>query len=153
MKTIHRRSAQAKRKYQADPSSIYRLMSRIQPFTEDEQTALALPVRVALDAFRNGRASQDDFDTLATAANVCLVRSEAVSPLCVEASQRGQDALMRAKRRFDSLRRWGLDGPGIQEVNDLVDLYEQFLALSTPQQMKDALQTILERSFLGEALQ
>jgi hypothetical protein len=153
MKTIHRRSAQAKRKYQADPSSIYRLMSRIQPFTEQEQAALALPVREALDGFLKGHAGQSDFDTLAAAANVCLVRSEAVSPLCVEASQRGQDALMRAKRRFDSLGRWGLDGPGIQEVGDLVDLYEQFLALSTPQQMRDALRTVLERSSAGEVLQ
>jgi hypothetical protein len=153
MKTLHRRSAKAKRKYQADPASIYRLMARVQPFTEQEQTALTLPVRVAFEAFLKGHAGNDDWATLSSVANVCLIRSEAVSPLCVEASQRGQDALMRAKRRFDSLGRWGLDGPGIQEVGDLVDLYEQFLALSAPQQMKDALLAVLDRASAGEVLQ
>ncbi len=64
MRTAQRKASHQKRRYQADPSSIYRLMAKVQPFTESERVALALPVRIAFDAIKSGQAQRDDFDTL-----------------------------------------------------------------------------------------
>jgi hypothetical protein len=153
MRTAHRKASHQKRRHQADPSSIYRLMAKVQPFTESERVALALPVRIAFDAIKSGQAQRDDFDTLAAMANICLVRSEEIDAFCVESAKRAQDALMRCLRRYESTGRWGFDGPAIQDIEIVIDFYEQLLEMSTPQQMKKAMLTVIERTNAKEVLQ
>jgi len=153
MRTAHRKASHQKRKFQADPSAIYKLMAKVQPFTGSERVSLSLPVRLAFEAIKSGKAVRDDFDTLAAMANICMVRSESVDPLCVETAQRGQDALMRCLRRHEATGRWGFDGPAMQEIEVVIDLYEQLLELSTPQQMKEAMLDVVERTDAREVLQ
>lgn len=153
MRTANRKASHQKRKFQADPSSIYKLMGRVQLFTREERTSLALPVRLAFESVKSGQAVRDDFDILAAMANICMVRSEDVDSLCVVTAQRGQEALMRCLRRHEATGRWGFDGLAMQEVEIVIDLYEQLLELSTPQQMKEAMLTVVERTNQREVLQ
>lgn len=146
MRTAHRRQAKAKRRIQADPSAIYKVMSKIQPFTPQEKTTLTLPVRLAFDSFRNGSATKDDFDTLAAMTNICIIRAEEIDQLCVDASNRADTALMRSMHRYKSTGRWGFDGPALQDVGVVVDFYEQLLDMSTPKQMIDAMQLVIVRA-------
>lgn len=154
MSKKHRQASKAKRqfKYQADPSTIFRVMAKTQPFTPPERDQLTLPVRSAYESLRTGAATQNDADLLAVAVNVCLVLSEDIDPLCVLAAQRAQDALMRSKARHMHTGRHGLDGEGLQAMSDCIDLHEQLLELCTPQQFTNAYNEIRERMERGEVL-
>lgn len=134
-KTAHRKQARAKRRVQADPASIYKVFARIQPFTSDEQTTITLPPRVAFEAIRLGSGSKDDFDTLAESANVAMVYSESIDPICVEACKRAQHALLLARERFHKTGKWGWCYIGLIEIPVMLDLYEQMVELSTPHQL------------------
>jgi len=150
MKTAHRKASNAKRKYQADPSAIYRLMNKIQPFTPKEQAKLNLPLRVAFECLRTGKGDANDWHNLASACNIALVRSEDVDPLCVETCNRAQAALLRARDRFDRLNVWGFDGDALQDIPPMIDLHEQFVALSTSLQMQQAVRETYRRMSAGQ---
>lgn len=103
-----------------------------------------LPVRLALQCLIDRSVPTDDVhnhDTLAHAIGEAEVRyleiggrDNPAMPILIKAGQ----ALLRARERWERLGVWGLDGPAIQELKDGVDLYEQVLLMSTPQQMHDA---------------
>ena len=137
---------------QADPSAIYRVMSRVQPFVPDELAQLNVPVMAAFERMRTGCADDGDFDTLASAVNICMVRGEEIDPLCVETAQRAQDALMRTMHRHKTTGRWGFDGPALQDIPVAMDLYRQMLELSTPMQMQSAMRATVQRMNKGQTL-
>ena len=47
-------------------------------------------------------------------------------------------ALSRCRARWEKLRKWGLDGPGIVAMREAVDIYEAILRASSPRQMEHA---------------
>lgn len=110
-------------------------------FSPDEHL---LPVRLALQCLIDRSVPGSDIrnhDTLAHAIGEAEVRyleiggrDNPAMPILIKAGK----ALNRARDRWERLGVWGLDGPAIQELKDGVDLYEQVLLMSTPQQMHDA---------------
>jgi len=111
-------------------------------FNPDEHL---LPVRLALQCLIDRSVPTDDIrnhDTLAHAIGEAEVRyleiggrdNNPAMPVLIKAGK----ALNRARDRWERLGVWGLDGPAIQELKDGIDLYEQVLLMSTPQQMHDA---------------
>ena len=144
MKTTHRRASAAKRKYQADPSSIYRLMNKLQPFSPQELVSLTLPIRVSFEALRTGQGTERDWSDLAAAINATVIRSQDVDPLCEQTAGAASDALMRMWSRAQRTGKWGFDGPALVEIEAGIDLHEQFCKMSTPYQMMGAMKEVLE---------
>jgi len=104
-----------------------------------------LPVRLALQSLMDRTVPADDVrthDTIAYAIGEAEVRyleiggrdNNPAMPIIIKAGH----ALNRARERWKRLGVWGLDGPAIQELKDGIELYEQVLLVSTPQQMHDA---------------
>lgn len=152
MKTAHKKSAHAKRRYQADPSSMYRVFSRVQPLVEEEIEVVTKPVTEAFDRMKSGQGRHEDFDTLSSAMNICMVRGEEIDPLCVETAKRAMDALMRSFYREKMTGRWGFDGPALQDIPLAIDLYNQMVELSTPIQLKSAMLETVNRMNRGLTL-
>ena len=152
MKTKHRKASAAKRRWQADPSSIFRLMSRIQPFTNEELVKLETPVKLAFERVKVGTATRDDLHTLAAALNVALVRSEEIDPLCEQTCVAAQEGMIRTIERHNATGRMGFDGMALQDIPPALDLYEQILGLSTPMQMQAAMRETLARMNRGLTL-
>ena len=142
--------ARKQARYKADPSAIYRVMSKIQMFTDDEQIKLKLPVREAFERIKNGSGVENDFHTLAAAVNVTMVRAEKIDPLAEETAIHAKAALMRTLHRHQATGRWGFDGPALSEIADCIDLHEQLIELQTPLQMQEAMQTVIARMDAGE---
>ena len=138
MRTKHRTAAKQKRKWAADPMAMFNVIRKIEPFTEEEVTRLALPVRLAYESIRSGTGSEADFDALAIAINDAVIRSESIDALCVETCRIAQDALLQAKERYLRTGRWGFDWQGLQNIPPALDLYEEIIANSTPAQMIEA---------------
>jgi len=152
MKTKHRKDAHAKHRLRADPGAFFRVMARVQPFTQPEQTSLTLPLRVSWQSLCTGQGTEEDFHNLACCANVCLLRAEEIDPLLVVPVQHAQDALMHMLDRAQRLGHWGTDHLSREHIPPLLDLYEQLIALSTPQQMHTAMQAVMLRMQRGQTI-
>jgi len=135
-----------------DASSIYRVMSRIQPFTEDEIASLLVPVQLSFEKLRNGIGDWDDYQTIRAAANIVMVRAKEIGSDCVAIVKPAANALVRCKVRFEKMGRWGLDGPAMSELADMICLYQQMLELSTPLQIKQAMKETLRLIDQGEVV-
>lgn len=150
MNTQHRTASRAKRKYAADPMAIFRVFNKLQAFTPDEQHHLGVPLRMAFERLRTGSGNEADWNELAAAANITMVRSEEIDPLCVETARRAQHALLRAKDRYTRLGVMGLDGQALTDIPLMLDLHEQLVELSTPLQMQMAIRESYARMNRGQ---
>lgn len=152
MKTKHRTASKAKRKWQADPSTIYRTIGRHQEFTVLERGQVVTPVRMAYEKFRLGTAEETDFHTLAAACNVSLISAEKISPLVESVCLVARDSLLRCNDRHTKTGRWGFDGPAMSAIADMMDIFEQFVSLLKPHQLQDAMTEAIRRSNAGNGL-
>ena len=119
-------------------------MARFEPFTQAEVLALDTPLRNNLHALSNGTGTQRDLYDLAAAMNTTLIRGRNIDASCSDVATRGILALARAEQRFEATGRIGLDGPGMQEIGDALDLHFQIIQLSDPGQMVTALRKVME---------
>lgn len=96
------------------------------------------------DAFcqlRAGSTDDDLFDRLAACINVGVVRAEQIDPLCVTPMVAARDALIRCDGIRGRHGRYGFDGPGLHAMLAGLEIYEEMLRNSTPQQMAEAAAT------------
>jgi hypothetical protein len=152
MKTKHRNASKAKRKWQADPSTIYRVMGKFQDFTPEEHRQITLPVQLAFEHIKAGAGTEDDFNCLAAACNVSIMCSEKIDPLVEVACLAARDALLRCKAREAKTGRWGFDGPALSEVVEMIDVYTQLAQLLKPVQLQNAMTEALRRARTGDGL-
>jgi hypothetical protein len=150
MKKSFRRTP--KRKYRADPSTIYRVIGKNQDFTTEEKGQIVDPCRKAFDRIRSGDGKTNDFIILSDASNVSLVRAEKINPLVESVCLVARDALLRCKSRFYKTGRWGFDGPAISAIADMLDVYEQMVDLLKPHQIQDDLAEAMRRERDGDGL-
>lgn len=104
--------------------------------------------------------STDDFDYLAHAVGVSQVRAIAIAgddaernpllPILDDASK----ALARVRARYLKWGKWQVDGPGVDQIKQGLEVYESILMASSPRQMADAVEArlgILMRGARGNA--
>ena len=133
-------------------AAVYSVMARTQPYTESEQAQLQIPVYAALGAMKSGAATSDDMGTLCIVCNACMILGEKISEECVALAKTAMHALARAEQRLLDHGHYGLDGEGLQAIEDCIDLHDQLLALVTPQQMTRAYDEMRKRIARGETL-
>lgn len=79
----------------------------------------------AVEAFTHGRATVDDWRTVADVLNVAETMARAgVGPEVLEVCVRVQDGLTQARERYGRTGRMGLSGPAIRDVRDLVQYHD-----------------------------
>lgn len=139
MRTEHRKESHAKRRrWAADPLAWAHVITG----SQDQQPAHADKVmglvRTACDRLKDGSANAADYDRVAAAFNVALIRAESIDPLVVETMNAGIAALLRCDAIWQRHRKYGFHGPDLEPLEDAMGLYEQILRLSTPRMMEDA---------------
>ena len=150
MRTQHRTASHAKRRWQADPVSMFRVLNKIQPFTEDEQARLTTPARLSFEKLRTGVAEEGDFHVLAACVNVTMILSEKIDPLAERVAVDARDGMLRMWQRFQRTGQLGFDGPALQDLPPALDLHDQLMGLLTPLQVSEAVQEIQQRIEDGE---
>ena len=112
---------------------------------QDTHPSTANEVMLKLhDAFcqlKAGTTDDDFFDRLAACVNVGLVRAEQIDPVCVAPMVAARDALIRCDGIRGRHGRYGFDGPGLHAMTAGLEVYEEMLRNSTPQQMAEAAAT------------
>ncbi|CAN7477654.1 hypothetical protein [Variovorax paradoxus] len=86
-----------------------------------------------------GSTDDDLFDRLASTINVGMVRAEQIDELCLAPLLAARDALIRCDAIRGRHGRYGFDGPGLQAMAAGLEVYEEMVRKSTPQQMHNAL--------------
>ena len=144
MNTQHRQASRQKHHRRDPMSSVYVLAANSeQPKANADQ--IMLSIRLAFEKLKLGMASGEQFDRVAAAINVGLIRAEQIDPLAAETMKMGASALMGCAAIHERHGRFGFTGPDLLAMNDAIDLYEGILRLSTPKQMLDALDIAADR--------
>lgn len=112
-----------------------------EPVADDIMTKL----HSAFKDLRAGSTDDDLFDRLAAAINVGLLRAEQIAPACVDAMLAARDALIQCDEIRGRHGRYGFNGPGLASMVAGLDLYEEMVRKSTPQQMRMAMTASLKR--------
>lgn len=134
MNTAHRAKSHAKR-HHADPGAWINVISGNQEQPAWNVAAIVVKIRTSYELLKSGHASDADFDRVGAAVNVGLLRAECIDPLCEQTMQGGIDAMYQCAGLHERHGTYGFTGPGIVAMNDAINLYEDILRLSTPQQM------------------
>ena len=145
MKTAHRNSAHAKRRFQRDPHAWAHVIAANSEQPIENANAIMLEIRLAFEKLKLGTGDQEQFDRLAAAINVGLIRSEQIDPLAVETMVRGVEAMFSCSAIHERHGQFGFTGPDLVGIADALDLYDGILRLSTPKQMMDALEIAADR--------
>ena len=99
----------------------------------------------AFSDLKAGSTDDDLFDRLATSINVGIVRAEQIDELCVMPMLAMRDALIRCDEIRGKHGRYGFDGPGLQAMATGLEVYEEMVRNSTPQQMREAMTISIAR--------
>lgn len=137
MNSTHRAASHAKR-IQTRPAAWFDAVVGSRTIPEDQATTVINRVRAAFEALKNGTTDCAQFDRLAACINVGMIRAEAIDPLCEQTMSAAIDALGRVDSIYGRHRRYGFHGPDLEAVADAVNLYEEILRNSTPNQMEAA---------------
>jgi hypothetical protein len=109
-------------------------------------------VRAAWHHLCHGTGTTEHFDAVATAMNICLVRSESIGDDAVEVAVRAQAAMVAMQQRYHRCARLGPDADALAHVPYGLDLYDQLLQLSSPLQLETALAEVTQRIADGVVL-
>lgn len=138
------------RKYRpVDPTSWAYAIARNWDMDQAHATEVMNQLRMAYQRMREGNGSDDDFDQLAAALNVGLIRGESIGQPVVDGIVKGQQALLAADARNGAHGKYGFSGPQLLDMNAAMDLYEDILRNSTPRQMQEALKEGARRMAAG----
>jgi len=135
MKTAHRKQAHAKRQHR-DSFALWKVIARSTGFNEAEQTACALPVRMAWSALKGGTANGDDIATLTDVIAICTVAGQNMDALVEETCEAARNAMCGIADRYNRCQRWGVDAAALRDIPPVLDFYEELLRVSTGGQME-----------------
>jgi len=119
--------------------------------------ALAVEIMTKLHSafhdLRNGSIDDELFERVAASINVGIVRAEQIDELCVAPMLAMRDALIRCDEIRGRHGRYGFDGSGLQAMADGLDVYEEMVRKSTPNQMRAAMSISMQRQVAAENAQ
>lgn len=118
-------------------------------YTSDDMRAIMMKVANAFIALRDGSNQVADFNILATAMNIGVVRAEAMCQEDVEVFQSAQRALIEADAIYGSLRAYIFTPAALVDMAKGVQAYSELLKMSTPAQMEKAGNEVERRLAVG----
>lgn len=103
----------------------------------------------AFIALRDGGNRPADFNTLAGAMNIGLIRAESFGDGAEQVFRQAQGALLQADQAYSVLHTYTFDGSGLIALAKGVQGYSELLFSSTPEQMQAAMAECEKRLGLG----
>lgn len=137
-----------------DPQAGLHAIVMLHQLDHSQKQTIGLALRTMLEALRLGKADEHAFHNLAAAVNVSLVLCErGVGEDYLPLVKRAQDALLRLFERGRKSRRWVMDGPGLNDLREAIDLHEQQLALVPRAEAANAMREVMRRIRQGNVFE
>jgi len=118
-----------------------------EPHYPGEKAGEHILTRAKFERLCRGEADADDFDHVAMVLNITKVRALEIDETLADMIERAQDAMERCKQRYLAHRRFGFDGPGMQQVLEAIDAAEVIIDASSPLQMRAALDCSIDAMY------
>jgi hypothetical protein len=118
-------------------------------YTAAEQRNIMLMVAGAFTQLRGGSNSVGDYNTLAGALNIGMVRAEQIGQEAVEVFRAALKALLRADQTYESLKVYVFTQADLVDLAKAVQGYSEILKTSTEQQMNSAIAEAERRLAVG----
>ncbi|MGU3628115.1 hypothetical protein [Comamonas sp. C24C] len=118
------------------------LLSDCRPYEANEILGDLMKIEESYGRIQNGTATPKDADKVSIAINLAKLRALDIDHGLADMVEAGQDAMRRCLARYEEHKRLILDGPGMQDVRQALDIHEEILRNSTPKQMMDAMDTM-----------
>jgi hypothetical protein len=122
-----------------------KVLDGLQDQPVDNYQAIMGMTRLAFERLKLGTATAADFNRVACAFNVGVVRAEAIDFRAVEVMEAGAEALTECDRIQQCHRKYGFTGPGLLAAGDAMNLYEDIVRLSPPVLMEAAVEEVARR--------
>lgn len=151
-KQAQKQLAKISRVFQSDTLATLRTLVMARPYEPGDLDTEHIQCRAAFERLKDGGATQDDFDLVAHVLNAALVRAEQIDESIVQIVKAGQDAMVRMKDRFLRGMRFGFDAEGLRTVPEALDAWEAMADVSSPLQLKYAIQESFRRASGGQVL-
>lgn len=152
MKTAHRKASHAKRRWQADPTTAFKLLDMVRQPEPGELGTEHIKARCAFERLRDGTGDTNDFDLVGQLLNAAMICAEQVDALLVDTVQRGQDAMVRMQNRYKRGLRFGFDAHGLRDVPAALDVWEALADNTTKLQRAQAIRESFRRIRNGATL-
>ncbi|MCK9386111.1 MAG: hypothetical protein M0Q15_15990 [Nevskia sp.] len=137
-----------------DPQAGLHAISMLHRLNATQQADLGVALRFSLESIRTGRATEQEFHTLAACINVSLVLCErGVAADYLPAVKLAQAGLLRLLKRGRESGRWVFDGPGMQDVLHGIELHEAQLAFVTRKEAAEAMREVMRRIDRGDVFE
>lgn len=137
MKTQHRSAAHAKRRYQADPFAIFKVVARTTGFNEAERIQCTNPIDIAWECLRSGTADANNIEALTDMIAICIVASEFMDPLILETVDAGRLAMIGIADRYTRCKRWGVDAAALRDIPPVIHFYTELVRNATGGQFEE----------------
>lgn len=138
------------RRIPLNASALGNAIANSQPTRHSEVLRIMNMVRISYEKLKAGHGDDNDFGRLAATVNVGMIRAEDIDPQLVGMFQAAGDALLEAARIQKRHGKYGFTGPDILTMNAALELYQQLLTLSSPNQMASAAEEGSRRYAAGE---
>jgi len=107
-------------------------------YTTGDIRSIMVPVAEAFIGLRDGSNQVAQYNRLAAAMNIGIVRSESIGEGAVEVFRAAQQALLDADAIYEALRCYTFTPGALVALAKGVQGYSELLAMSTPAQMEQA---------------
>lgn len=142
-----------RRKHVVNPTAWACAIFNSQVTEPAEVSRIMVLLRTAYERLKSKAGTHEDFDRVAAAINVGMIRAEAIDQQLVEMFKAAGEAMLEADRIRERHGSYGFTGPHLLAMNAVMDLYEEVLGKSTPNQMNAAALDGMRRMQRGEVLQ
>ncbi|MGQ3055366.1 MAG: hypothetical protein ACT6S0_26555 [Roseateles sp.] len=133
------------KRHAKNPTAWAGIIAARQPMSSAIADDIMTKLHSALGDLKAGSTDDDLFDRLAAAINVGVVRAEQIHQRCVAPMLAARDALIRCDEIRGRHGRYGFDGPGLAAMAEGLEVYEEMVRNSTPQQMREAMTASIAR--------
>ena len=133
-----------KRQNLANP--LISVIVRQQPLDHEQVVDLGLSYRMPFEQMREGKGTEEHYNTLACVVNIGHVLCEyGVLKEWLECIEKAQLAMNRVLERAKKLGKWGFDGEGLIDMRDALVVLDEQLNVATRKQVEMAIAEVKRR--------
>ena len=122
----------------ADLNACARVVAASRPYTAEKAAEIGNLVRIAAQLLRDGIGTAADFNRVCWAFNVASVRAQEIDPELLAVMGRGAQAMVDCECIRGQHGNYGFTFAAWADLADALDLHDEILRASTPNQMTAA---------------
>jgi hypothetical protein len=126
------------KRHVANAQAVGNVIANSLPTSPSEVQRIMVAIRLSYERLKTGAGTQDDLGRVGATINVGVIRAEVIDEQLVDAFKAAGEALLACARIHQRHGKYGFHGQDLLAMNAAMDLYEQLLSLSSPNQMHEA---------------